>query len=91
MKWAGRGGGQKYEEESSGCGAMGLKVFPQLGHRFSQWPGHRGLKDLKLLQLWHRSQLPLGFSPCLGTSLCYPVALKKKKKMKNRKRTLDKN
>ena len=38
------------------------------------------IKDLALLQLWHRSQLWLRFSPLPGTSICCGYSQKKKKK-----------
>ena len=40
------------------------------------------LKDPALLQLWHRSQLQLGFHLWLGRSMCHGAAKKKKKKAK---------
>ena len=40
------------------------------------------VKDPKLLQLWCRSHLWLGFTPCLGNFRVPRVCLKKKKKTK---------
>ena len=40
----------------------------------TQW-----VKDLALLQLWHRLHLQLKFDPWPGTSICHGGSLKKRK------------
>ena len=62
------------ESNSSGSGPWGgTGLIPGL----AQW-----VKDLASPQLWHRSQLWLGFNPQLGTSICCGCRHKKKKKDK---------
>ena len=47
---------------------------------------HSGLKDLVLLQLWHRSQLQLRSDPWLRNSICCGVAKKENKNKQTNKK-----